>query len=266
MDILFGSKLNDSKVLEKLAKKMNVDLEKLKIELETGYDYEESLTQEERLALLSNQQIETLDSTKLDSILSLGSSLFHSADYIYTEMPKLIANDPIEKSIETINQTLQNIYKNDNKKSSFFTKWFLRKKENKVDIKRIDLSFVSRLKESIEENIQILSQELIGYSHIQDYIVVYYQKNLAYLKMVTLELEKIEGENTLTTSDEDYAKLLQMRTRVQLLKDKKNHFEVSNQLMKQQLLQVNQTMLSHSLTLNALEMAKNDLIPLMGNW
>ena len=68
MDILFGSKLNDSKVLEKLAKKMNVDLEKLKIELETGYDYEESLTQEERLALLSNQQIETLDSTKLDSI------------------------------------------------------------------------------------------------------------------------------------------------------------------------------------------------------
>lgn len=84
--------------------------------------------------------------------------------------------------------------------------------------------------------------------------------------MVTLELEKIEGENTLTTSDEDYAKLLQMRTRVQLLKDKKNHFEVSNQLMKQQLLQVNQTMLSHSLTLNALEMAKNDLIPLMGNW
>jgi len=264
MDIFFGSTLNDSKVLEKLAQKMNVDLKKLKIELETGRDYEESLTQEERLVLLSNQQIETLDSTKLDSILSFGSTLFHSANYIHTEMPKLIASDTNEKSIATINQTLQNIYQQDNKKPSFFTKWFLRKKENKVDIKRVDSSLLAQLKESIEENIQILSQELLGYNYLQDYIAVYYQKNLSYLKIASMELEKIEKEVSLTTSDEDYAHLLQMRTRVQLLSDKKNHFEVSNQLMKQQLLKVNQMMMNHSITLNALEMARDDLIPLMG--
>ena len=49
------------------------------------------------------------------------------------------------------------------------------------------------------------------------------------------------------------------------MRDKTNRFLTANQIAKQELLRINQTIANHFITINALETAKNDLIPLIGS-
>ena len=49
------------------------------------------------------------------------------------------------------------------------------------------------------------------------------------------------------------------------MKDKTNRFFTSNHLMKQELFKINQAIVNHFITINALEMARDDLMPLIGS-
>ena len=49
------------------------------------------------------------------------------------------------------------------------------------------------------------------------------------------------------------------------MRDKVNRFSTSNHLMKQELFKVNQAIVNHFITINALEMARDDLLPLIGS-
>ena len=49
------------------------------------------------------------------------------------------------------------------------------------------------------------------------------------------------------------------------MRDKTNRFETTNKIAQQDLLRINDAITNHFITINALEMAKNDLLPLIGS-
>ena len=85
--------------------------------------------------------------------------------------------------------------------------------------------------------------------------------------MALTETEKVEQEvnNLSPDKEEEYAAFLLATSRLQIMRDKTNRFSTSNHLMKQELLKVNQAIVNHFITINALEMARDDLLPLIGS-
>lgn len=65
--------------------------------------------------------------------------------------------------------------------------------------------------------------------------------------------------------DEEYERFLTASSRLQIMTDKSNRFATTNHLMQQELLKVNQAIVNHFITINALEMARDDLLPLVGS-
>ena len=62
---------------------------------------------------------------------------------------------------------------------------------------------------------------------------------------------------------EEYADFLTVGSNLQIIKNKINRFKTSSHLMQQELVKVNQAIINHFITINALEMARDDLLPLI---
>lgn len=126
---------------------------------------------------------------------------------------------------------------------------------------------IQELKDAIDSNIESLSKELLGYDAIRRYIEAYRKKNRSHLLLAMAETEKVDQEvNSLNPDkEEEYAAFLLATSRLQIMRDKTNRFSTSNHLMKQELLKVNQAIVNHFITINALEMARDDLLPLIGS-
>lgn len=58
---------------------------------------------------------------------------------------------------------------------------------------------------------------------------------------------------------------LQVSSQLQIAREKQNRFNTSNQLLNQELFKINQAIVNHFITINALEMARDDLLPLISS-
>lgn len=262
--MLFDKNINDSMLIEKICNAYNVDYSILKREILSGVDYEESLTIKERIILLENCS-EDIDCSNIESILQFGNSLSTHSKYIYKVLPELVESDSCEKSIESIKSITEKIYKTQDERKNIFIRLFkIERKENNNVI--IDKNVIEELKKEIDRNIVILSKELLIYDEIRRYMEMYKIKNATLYQtikeednQITLELQELNPEK-----EEQFTKFLRLRSLHQILSDKKNRFLTTNTIIEQDLLRINDAITNHFITINALEMAKNDLFPLIG--
>ena len=264
---IFEKSTNTSLTLENLIVLYEGDYDILKEEIETGKDYELSLSVGDRINLLSSSKVDDLNLDNIISILHFGNTLTIHSKYIYDEIPKMLINDSTEESVSTIKGLVSNIYeKEEPKPQSFWERMFSVEIEEKPKLK-LNNDAVSKLKENIDTQISSLSKELVGYDSIRKYLEVYRKKNHSYylvslemLKRIEKELSELDPNN-----EEDYDRFVELSTLLQIMRDKTNRFLTANQIAKQELLRINQTIANHFITINALETAKNDLIPLIGS-
>ena len=253
-------------VLYEVFSKRNLDLdtnyEKLLRELQTGKKYEDSLTIEERCALLLNGEMEIYDENNIESVINLGNNLVPHLNYIYEEMPKMLSDN---KSISDIRTLVDNVYvKNEVEESKgLFSRIF---KNNKSERIEIDTNALKKLKDEINDRIIILNSELVGYDKIRRFMEIYRKRNSEYYEK-TKEIVGILEEEIKSLdpdSDKDYDAFLRKRTMLQVMKDKENRFLTANIVAKQELYRLNQMIINHFITINSLTVAKDDLFPLIG--
>ncbi len=256
-------------VLKDIIKKLNardsdilIDYDKLKAEVVTHKDYIDTLSLEGKIRILDSQELEPLDVDKIDSVIGFGKSLSVHSKYIYDELPKLSSENSYEKSIESIQSLITQVYDNKSEKRGGFLKLFSTK-NNKIEI---NLDALGELKSSIDVNIKVLSEELKNYNKIRLYLDAYRKKNRIYLEktnefidIIVSELNKLDPEN-----EDDYGRFVYLKGLLQVMKDKVNRFNTTNAIAKQDLLRISQVTVNHFITINALDMAKNDLFPLIG--
>ena len=262
---LFDEKITSNGIIKELLDEK--EYLKLKQEIISEKDYESSLSMTEKMELLRTQEIAPIDNDNIESILNFGNELVPHAKYIYEELPRLVEQDREEDGILAIQEIMDRIYQREEpkKNKNIFMRLF--KKEEGSEEITLDKEVLKELRSKIDENIIVLSKELLGYDAIRKYMEVYRKKNLAYLSISKTRAEGLQSDLELLNpeNEDEYPIYLRVASLLQIMKDKVNRFQTTNHITSQELIRINQAIVNHFITINALEMAKNDLFPLIAS-
>ena len=237
-------------------------------EITTGKRYEDTLTIGDRIKKLSDQKVDELDSTSMQSILDFGNALIPHSSYINKRLPNLEENDSNEKTITTISGLIGEIYEKEEveqPEQSFLSRLFSGDKTQVQPRLLLNKSKLYELERAIDSNVEKLKEELLEYDGIRRYIEEYSKRNRTYGEIAESATEEVQTKlaELDPTSDDDYPTYLSANTLLQVLTDKQNRFSTTGLLMKKELLKVHQAIVNHFITINSLEMARYDLIPLI---
>ena len=225
-------------------------------ELKETKKYIPSLT--ETIENLQNSVVEEVNIDSLSEIMKFGDALNGEYELVTSEERKALESDSSALSIQTINDLLS---RKNKPKKGFWTSLFEPYEEEKT------ITDVPTLKEAINKNITILSRELLTFDLVRKYISVYFAKNLEYvnksseaLALLNERLSKLNPKDTF-----EYASFLEVNSMKTIMTEKNKRFNVTSSLLNQELYKINAAIVNHFITINALEMARDDLIPLIGS-
>lgn len=212
----------------------------------------------ETIENLQNIPIEEVNIDSLSEIMKFGDALNGEYELVTSEERKALESDSSALSIQTINDLLS---KKNKRKKGFWASLFEPYEEEK------NITDVPTLKEAINKNIVILSKELLTFDLVRKYISVYFAKNLEYvnksseaLALLNERLSKLNPKDTF-----EYASFLEVNSMKTIMTEKNKRFNVTSSLLNQELYKINAAIVNHFITINALEMARDDLIPLIGS-
>lgn len=270
---LFDSERNESLVLEKIVVESGHIYSILKEEIDTEKEHIEEISIESRIALLKMNNPPSLIPENSKSILDFGTDLNIHAQYIQMELPKMMMEDTINDATNTLTEVLKKLYNQNTSKKrngNFFKQWFFPKltpppSPNLPLELNLNSEIIQELITLINQNIANLSQEITGFDWMQQYTKIYLEK----IQMYILILQKaiLETQKNSKTYDEldaySFASKLEENSKLKMLTSKLERFETSALIMKQELIKINQSILNHFITINALETARDDLIPII---
>lgn len=212
----------------------------------------------ETIENLQNSVVEEVNIDSLSEIMKFGDALNREYELVTSEERKALESDSSALSIQTINDLLS---RKNKPKKGFWTSLFEPYEEEKT------ITDVPTLKEAINKNITILSRELLTFDLVRKYISVYFAKNLEYvnksseaLALLNERLSKLDPKDTF-----EYASFLEVNSMKTIMTEKNKRFNVTSSLLNQELYKINAAIVNHFITINALEMARDDLIPLIGS-
>ena len=263
MSNLFNPEINNSNILSVIGNLSTEQSRVLNIELSTLKPYIPSLS--ECIDSLKSLEVKQMDVEDINDMMSYGNELSKHFVTINEEEHKLLSGDSNDKSIANINEIITNSYEVIEPKKSFFKWLFLEDTpSNNITIK---LEAIPKLKEAINTNINILSNELLTYDKIRKYIIEYAKKNREYVIKTSEIVALLESKINEVNPNDPYSYIdsLQVSSQLQIAREKQNRFNTSNQLLNQELFKINQAIVNHFITINALEMARDDLLPLISS-
>ncbi len=212
----------------------------------------------ETIENLQSIPIEEVNIDSLSEIMKFGDALNGEYELVTSEERKALESDSSALSIQTINDLLS---KKNKRKKGFWASLFEPYEEEKT------ITDIPTLKEAINKNIVILSKELLTFDLVRKYISVYFAKNLEYvnksseaLALLSERLSKLNPKDTF-----EYASFLEVNSMKTIMTEKNKRFNVTSSLLNQELYKINAAIVNHFITINALEMARDDLIPLIGS-
>lgn len=265
---IFKQLIDDTPYMRTIIDMLGKEYEVFDREIKTGQRYEDTLTISDRISKFSGEKMDELDTESMQSIMDFGNGLMPHSKFIHSKLPALMQSDINEKTITNINSIISDIYvkeEQEQPEQGFLSRIFNGEKEQPAPKIRINRRRLYDLNDTINDNIARLKKELLEYDGIRKYIEEYAKKNKLYLQAseeateeITIQLAELDPE-----SDEDYAKYLTTSSLLQIVNDKTNRFQTVSLLMKKELLRVNQAIVNHFITINSLEMARDDLIPLI---
>ena len=225
-------------------------------ELKETKKYIPSLT--ETIENLQSTVVEEVNIDSLSEIMKFGDALNGEYELVTSEERKALESDSSALSIQTINDLLS---RKNKPKKGFWASLFEPYEEEKT------ITDIPTLKEAINKNIMILSRELLTFDLVRKYISVYFAKNLEYvnksseaLALLNERLSKLDPKDTF-----EYASFLEVNSMKTIMTEKNKRFNVTSSLLNQELYKINAAIVNHFITINALEMARDDLIPLIGS-
>lgn len=263
MSNLFNPEINNSNILSVIGNLPSEQSRVLNIELSTFKPYIPSLS--ECIESLRSLEVKQMNVSDINDMMSYGNELSKHFVTINEEEHKLLSGDSNDKSIANINEIIANSYEVIEPKKSFF-KWLFNEEETNNNI-TIKLEAIPKLKEAINVNISILSSELLTYDKIRKYIIEYAKKNREYIIKTSEIVTLLENKTNEINPNDPYSYIdsLQISSQLQIVREKQNRFNTSNQLLNQELFKINQAIVNHFITINALEMARDDLLPLISS-
>ena len=214
---------------------------------------------------LNSLEVKDVDMTSLESLVNYGNELSINIDLINEEYKKLVVNSLLEVSLSDVENVVSEIknIKPVNNKPKFIQKFSIRKNNMDNNQKEINLGILNRLNRSINNGINSLNMELVGYDHIKRYLEIYIEKLKVYIELTK---KAIDSETQIINdTKENNSERLRHNANLEILKSKLNSFQVSLSMRMSELMQIHQIIFNHFITINSLRTAKENLVPLIAN-
>lgn len=234
-------------------------------ELITGKDYKETLTLPERIELIKNSPLETLELTNMVNVQKFGSSLELHTTYIQDEYPKLMQSDEVSIATQEIKKLIDSVYTETEiteEPKGFFQKLLGAEKTIRKEVK-VNKDVINSLKPNIEIQIKKLHAEAQKLTELKEYMEEYYKKNQEYIKILETNLTEL-NKQLKTTNTEDIFKIYDLKSYITILENKIKTLKLTDVLIKQEYIKINQVIVNHCITIESLLMSRNTLLPLIG--
>ena len=212
------------------------------------------LSREEELARFESLVVPELVGNKVSSLTIYGDQILAYNNVITDEMRKMPQNISFEELTEVLKQ-LKPI-----QRPSLIAKLFNKKEELTVDN-------INKIRSLIDSYVETLRNEIGAYDYFKEYITIYLSKIFEVYKNYHEYGNRIEAEVQLLNPNDimSYAKILDYNTKLDVARSRERSLEVSIQVNNQELLKICNIIKSHNNTINALTMAKNDILPLIAS-
>ena len=259
---IFKQIFTNNETIKNIALGCGTQYHRLYKEVDTCKSYEDALTINDRMETLDKVKVISLNLDGMQMVLDYGNELYPHSEYIHDELPGML-NTNMDDSITKMSDIIDVLYvpTTSSQKASFFSRIF-----NSDNVKcTIDKNKLYDLERIIERELEQLKKELLEYDAMRKYIELYSKKNKEYYQETVRMSEKLnERLTTIDSNDEEqYSNYLTTTSFLHIINDKANRFFTVNLIMKKELLKVNQAIVNHFITINSLEMAKDDLLPLI---
>ncbi len=227
---------------------------------------ERRVTPKEGIKLLESEEIEPINEDSITALTTYGDELEKHSKYIGDSLQTLIFNDSIDESIKSVNEILGKVVtetKIEPKKSqSIWDSWFALPQPVKVE-HEFHPEKISDLQDEIEKQLVALNREMAEYESIKDYIEVFLIKYEEQIEHLRERYESMKSEKYDMSTKRGLINQLNAESRRKLAETQLSNAETTNFLMTQELLTVHRAILNHIITINALKVSKNVILPIL---
>lgn len=228
---------------------------------------EKELTISESISLLENEKVLPVNTDNFSNLSEYGLNLTKHSKAINNSLHKLIFNDIVSSSIESINDSINDVFYEEVVENDIglFKYLFTLEEKTKI-VKKINIDKLNELEDNVNEKITNLNNELKGYETIKKYIELYLFKLEKYEKYLEEKINEFNNnfdEINNVNDIKSYTMLLNQKSYKEILNNKLSTFKTMSLLMKQELLSVHSAIINHFITINALQTSKNAILPLI---
>ena len=254
----------NSDLIKKIAKDLDISYDQLSESVLK--EKKRRLSPKEELSKLNEEVVPPVDKSSFSSLARYGDSLSSHSLVINSSLSSLMNSGSISTSVKRINDALDSLViveKEEPKKLGFWESMFALPEPPKVT-KRYDYTKIGELQEAIDSQLEVLSSELSDFEYIRTSLEVLLQKTLKQLEELRKVAEEPMPEQEQTNDDYTFPDTLNRNTRKTLLENKISALETTKTLIERELFAVHTAITNHSVTINALSMSKNVLMPVLG--
>ena len=257
--------LNNKDLFNDILAKSNIEYDTFVDEVINKKEKELSIS--ESISLLENEKVLPVNTNNFSNLSEYGLNLTKHSKAINNSLHKLIFNDIVSSSIESINDSINDVFYEEVVENDIglFKYLFTLEEKTKI-IKKINIDKLNELEDNVNEKITNLNNELKGYETIKKYIELYLFKLEKYEKYLEEKINEFNNNFDEINNINDiksYTMLLNQKSYKEILNNKLSTFKTMSLLMKQELLSVHSAIINHFITINALQTSKNAILPLI---
>lgn len=261
VNILLGQ---NSSLVKKSLEALGVDYEIFKHECLTRKDYESTLSIDDRVAILDRTPTPSLSLESTSSIAEYGSELANHTTFINDQCTEIVLADPGQEATKTIKDVLERVY--EKKKIPVRQQtWFERLVGTEVETKEeitVNGPAITDLKSTVSNYIRPLYNDIKTFDSLARYLEVYRRKVLEHRDKAEEMLERLREEQQ-KVSEDDFEKMLRLKTYIKAVESKRDGFVLTDHLVKQYIYKTYLVMENDLVTITGLEMSRDVLIPML---
>ncbi len=268
---LFQEETEKDSTFQNAVKTLGCDYDILKYEVTTLQDYELSLDLDARIGRLLNTPISSIDLGSMKDILFFGDSIYNHLRYIQDALPtpSEMATSTALQPMSEVRDKIYLIEKVEKKRTGILkmipqsiVNLIFKPQEQKV----LDPASLPYLRETLDKDIEVLSEQVKGYDAIRQYIEAHKAKNEEMLQVAKGAFKQARKKEIETSRDKaKFDEYLTWKAKRETLEVKVRRLKEASTLLKQQLTQINQMMASHVMTIDGLKTSRDNFIPIIGS-
>ncbi len=206
----------------------------------------------DQITIMRSMPIEKLDCNDIKSVLGFGKKLEIYNNYLNTIFPYSLHFELDKETAEKVSKAFDNFIDTTNNKSPSKSRGLFGKRQQNepTKITGIDENQMYLFTKILEEELEKLKEELLEFADVRTYLEAYRDKNMDYLDVVTNAYEEILNK-------------VDSETVCEILRSKKDKFDIAISSLNRELRIVNQSIVNYFVAINAIEIVKNSLLPVV---